>query len=267
MKPIPVSFKIGPLVLHTYGFGLGLTFWFAYWYLSKRFKKFGLSTRWLEKSFIWIIVGAVIGARIVHVVAKLHEYSHNPLLVFAVWQGGLSSYGGIGGGVIVGLYSLHHYNPEIGFRRAFDVTVPVLLASWALGRLLGPQLMFAGGGHRTTAWYGMQYAGQVGYRVPAPIFQSILDFTCFLIVLWLGKHYPRWKLPASSLSFSALGLWSIERFFDQYLWLATPKVWDPVEVFAVICFVLSAAIMIYFISKRGSFRDIVAQPQQIETNA
>ncbi|MHB8190318.1 MAG: prolipoprotein diacylglyceryl transferase [Ferrimicrobium sp.] len=234
MQPIPVSFHIGPLQLHTYGFGLGITFWFAYWYMNRRFHRLGLGTKWLERSFIPIIIGAVIGARIVHVVANIGYYVPHPILVFAIWQGGLSSYGGIAGGGLAALYFLHKINPEVSFAKAFDAAAPVLLASWSLGRLLGPQLMYAGGGRPTSAWYGMRYAGEVGPRIPVPIFQSIEDFACFLIVLWLVPRFSRRAMPAGILAVAAYGIWSIERFFDEYLWLAVPRVWDAVEVFALI---------------------------------
>ncbi|MGC9155451.1 MAG: prolipoprotein diacylglyceryl transferase [Ferrimicrobium sp.] len=262
MRPIPVAFHIGPLVLHTYGFGLGITFWFAYWYLSRRFQHYGLSTKWLEKSFIWIIVMAVVGARTVHCIANISYYLAHPILVFAVWQGGLSSYGGIAGGLIVALYALHKYNPEISFRTAADVTAPVLLAAWAMGRLLGPQLMFAGGGHPTTAWYGMKYAGEVGYRIPVPIFQSIETIITFSIVLGLSRLYPQWKMPALSLAVTAYGIWSIGRFFDEYLWLAVPRVWDAVEVFALISLAGSIILMLVLLSRRGKDTTVLAPPPQ-----
>ncbi len=249
MEPIPVSFHIGPLVLHTYGLGLGLTFWFAYWFMSRRFRSHGLGTRWLEKSFIPIIIAAVIGARIAHVVNKWHEYSGHPILVFAIWQGGLSSYGGIGGALIVVLWALHRHNPEIKFRQAFDVAVPVLLLSWGIGRLLGPQLMFAGGGHPTTAWYGMYYAGQVGKRIPAPIFQALEDFFLFGVMSLLEPIYLNGGMPIGTLGATGLGFWSIGRFFDQYLWLATPRVWDPVEVAALIT--LAVCIVVVVVSAIG----------------
>jgi phosphatidylglycerol:prolipoprotein diacylglycerol transferase len=264
MRPIPIDFHIGPLVLHTYGFGLGITFWFAYWYLSRRFHHYGLSTKWLEKSFIWIIIMAVVGARIVHCVANISYYLAHPILVFAVWQGGLSSYGGIAGGLIVALYALHKYNPEISFRTAADVTAPVLLAAWAMGRLLGPQLMFAGGGHPTTAWYGMKYAGEVGYRIPVPVFQSIETIITFLIVLELSRVYPKWKMPALSVAVSAYGIWSIGRFFDEYLWLAVPRVWDAVEVFALISLAASIVIMVLLLRRRGKDENLVITPKPLE---
>ena len=66
--------------------------------------------------------------------------------------------------------------------RALDLVTPVLLACWALGRLLVPQLMVAGGGHPTHQWFGMYYAGQAGRRLPVPIFQALEDFTVYLIL-------------------------------------------------------------------------------------
>jgi hypothetical protein len=78
--------------------------------------------------------------------------------------------------------------------RFADLMAPVLMACWGMGRLLGPQLMVAGGGHATHQWFGMYYAGQVGRRLPVPIFQSIEDFTIFGILLlverWLRVNAP-----------------------------------------------------------------------------
>jgi len=261
MKPIPVEFHLGPLVLHTYGLGLGLTFWFAYWYLGRRFRAFGLGTRWLERGFIPIIVMAIVGARIVHVVANIGYYLHDPIGVVEVWQGGLSSYGGLAGGIPTALWYLRRDNPTLSFRRAFDIAAPVLLASWSLGRLLGPQLMYAGGGLPTNAWYGMYYAGEVGKRIPVPIFQSIEDFTCFLLTLALAKRFARWRLPSGSVAVAALGLWSIERFFDEYLWLARPRVWDAVEVFALLCLAVCIGALAWMIAHRRDARELVALPQ------
>jgi phosphatidylglycerol:prolipoprotein diacylglycerol transferase len=234
--------------------------------MGKRFKRFGFDTTWLQKSFIPIIVMAVVGARVVHVIANIGYYIPHPLLVFAVWQGGLSSYGGLAGAIPTALFYLHKYNPEISFKKAFDVATPVLLASWSMGRILGPQFEFAGGGHRTNAWYGMEYAGQVGKRIPVPIFQSIEDFICFLIVLQLVKIYAN-KMPASSVAFSGLGIWSIERFFDEYLWLAVPRVWDAVEVFALILLAICSITMIYLYLKRDQIQEKVLAPLELGVDA
>ena len=106
VKPIPVVFHLGPLQIHTYGIGLALTFWFAYRYFAKRLRDHGYPDAWFSRVFIWIVIASVIGARAVHVVANLRGvqgYAQNPGDILAIWHGGLSSYGGLLGGVPTGL--------------------------------------------------------------------------------------------------------------------------------------------------------------------
>jgi hypothetical protein len=203
MRPIPVAFHIWFLELHTYGIGLALTFWFGLRYTERRLRKAGYPWQWVTGMFVWVIVAAIVGARAFHVLSNLSYYSHQPSQVFAIWQGGLSSFGGLIFAVPVAIVSARRRCPQLPTMRFADLMAPVLMACWGLGRLLGPQLMVAGGGHPTNQWFGMYYAGQVGKRLPVPIFQSIEDFTIFGILLlverWLRLNAPT-PVTVSSLS-------------------------------------------------------------------
>jgi phosphatidylglycerol---prolipoprotein diacylglyceryl transferase len=194
MRPIPVAFHVWFLELHTYGIGLALTFWFGLRYAERRIRKAGYPWQWVTGMFVWVIVAAIVGARAFHVISNLSYYTHDPGQVFAVWQGGLSSFGGIIFAVPVAIFSSRRRCPELKTMRFADLMAPVLMACWGIGRLLGPQLMVAGGGHPTHQWFGMYYAGQTGRRLPVPIFQSIEDFTIFGILLlverWLRTRQP-----------------------------------------------------------------------------
>src|SRR5580700_11017756 len=141
MKPIPVVFHIGPLQVHTYGIGLALTFWFGFTYFERRLERNGYRSDWFVPVFLWIIASAVIGARFMHVVSNLGYYDSHPIDVFAIWHGGLSSFGGLLFAVPTGIILTRRRCPELPIARALDLIAPVLLAAWALGRLLGPQLM------------------------------------------------------------------------------------------------------------------------------
>lgn len=245
MRPIPVSFHIGPLQVHTYGIGLAITFWFAYRYFEKRLRDHGYPTEWLGGAFVWIIVAAIVGARVVHVAAHASYYWHNPVQVLEVWNGGLSSFGGLLFAVPTGIIIGRRRCPQLSTGKALDLLAPVLVAAWALGRLLGPQLMVAGGGKPTTAWYGMYYADQVGKRIPAPIFQSLECFAIFGVLLWVERRYQ--DRPVGFMVALAAGLWGLDRFFDEFFWLAVPRVWDAVEVISLVMAAsgfLAAAVLV-----------------------
>lgn len=215
MKPIPVVFHIGPLQIHTYGIGLAVTFWFAYRYFARRLRDHGYPDAWLGRAFVWIIVASIIGARAVHVISMWSFYSHNPGDILAVWHGGLSSYGGLLGGVPVGFFCARRWCPQLRAAVAADLVSIVLAIAWAVGRLLGPQLMVAGGGRRTTAWYGMAYAGQIGRRVPVPIFQAIECFVVWVLALQVEKLVRRRGGPLGLVATATVTLYGAARTFDE----------------------------------------------------
>jgi phosphatidylglycerol:prolipoprotein diacylglycerol transferase len=236
MRPIPVAFHIWFLEVHTYGIGLALTFWFGLRYTERRLRNAGYPWQWVTGMFVWVIVSAIVGARAFHVISDLSYYTRYPGQIIAIWQGGLSSFGGLIFAVPVAIVSTRRRCPQLPTMRFADLMAPVLMACWGLGRLLGPQLMVAGGGHPTHQWFGMYYAGQPGKRLPVPIFQSMEDFSIFVILLlverWLRNNGPapvlgadgvtvvKRLLPPSGIVLGVgMVLWGIERYLDEHLWL------------------------------------------------
>lgn len=194
MRPIPVAFHVWFVEVHTYGVGLALTFWFGLRYAERRLRKAGYPWHWVTGMFVWVIISAILGARALHVLSNLSFYRHHPGQIIAIWQGGLSSFGGLLFAVPVAVASSRRRCPQLPTLRFADLMAPVLMACWGIGRLLGPQLMVAGGGHPTNQWFGMYYAGQTGKRLPVPIFQAIEDFAIFGILL-LIERWLRTKAP------------------------------------------------------------------------
>jgi phosphatidylglycerol---prolipoprotein diacylglyceryl transferase len=222
VKPIPIDFHIGPLQIHTYGIGLAITFWFGYRYFAKRLRDHGYPDAWFGRTFVWIVIMSVVGARAVSVLANLRGqqgYIANPGDILAVWHGGLSSYGGLLGGVPTGLICRRRWCPQLRLSVALDLVAPVLVIAWALGRLLGPQFEFQGGGLPTHAWYGMYYAGQVGKRLPVPIFQAIEDSLVFVAALWVERRIARRGGPIGVVATTVATLYGAFRFNDEYVLL------------------------------------------------
>ncbi len=226
MKPIPVAFHIGPLELHTYGLGLAIAFYLAYRFLVAVRVSGASRPTGSSRLGIWVVVSAIFGARLFHVLTNLSAYRSQPLAVFEVWHGGLASYGGLLFAVPTALWVAHRHCPKVGVLEGLDIAVPPLALGWCVGRLLGPQLMVAGGGHVTTQWFGMYYAGQVGKRIPVPIIQSIEDGLLLLVLLLVERRltrladaHPGSTPPRGALTAIAMVVWGLVRSLDERLWL------------------------------------------------
>lgn len=247
MKPIPIVFHIGPLQIHTYGIGLAITFWVSYRYFARRLRAHGYPDAWLTQAFVWIIVASIIGARAVHVVANWGIYSRDPVGIFAVWHGGLTSYGGLLGGIPTGLYLAHRWCKSLRLTVALDLVAPVLAIGWAIGRLLGPQLMVSGGGYPTTAWYGMYYAGQQGKRLPVPIFQGLECFVVFFLALQVERYIARRGGPFGVVATATATFYGVSRLSDESFLLHHGPAGTGIEVVSAAFIVLGATFAGYLL--------------------
>ncbi len=265
MRPIPVSFHIGPLVLHLYGLGLAITFFFAAWYLAHRLRSHGYSDSWVSSVAVWTIVSALVGARVVHVVANFSsQYAHHLAQIPQVWNGGLSSFGGLLFGVPTGFLLARRRAREVPGLVLADLVAPVLLAAWTVGRLLGPQLMYAGGGHPTKAWYGMYYAGEVGKRLPVPLFQSALTFAWLLVAWRVEAWSERRGGPRGVVIAAALTMWGTGRYIEEHFWLLRPgHAGDYATEYAGVGFAVIGALWLGFLLLRDR-RDDEPEPAVVD---
>lgn len=217
MSGFPTSFHLGPLVFHTYGFGLAIAAYVAFLYARRRIARAGLSVEPFAKYAVVLIVAGLIGARAANIATNWSYYAGHPGRWIAVWQGGIASFGGIALAVAVGLYLQRRWWPGTRLTRFTDALVPALVAGWALGRVLGPQFMADGGGHLTHQWFGLHYVGQAGKRVPVPLIQGAEDG-----LLWLGLlalERTRLKRTAGVVTAVAMIVWGLVRSLDERLLL------------------------------------------------
>ena len=220
MGSFPVVYHLGPLTLTAYGIGLALSLWFGLAYTERRLRRAGLPSAWVPRAGLWVIVAALVGARLADVAANAGYYSAHPGEVLAVWHGGLSSFGGLVLGVPAAVWFARRSARGFPWGGTAEVAVPALVAAWAVGRLLACQFEVGGGGPATTAWYGLRYAGEVGRRVPVPLFQSGEDWVIFGFLIWLERRLARRGGRPGVVLAAGAGLWGLGRFFDQLLWFS-----------------------------------------------
>ena len=213
MTGLPTSFHVGPLVFHLYGFGLAIAAYVTFVYSERRLRSAGFAIEHYAKFATALIVSGLIGARAANIATNWGYYAGHPARWIAVWQGGLASFGGIGFALPVGLYLQRRFWPATSLARFTDAILPALIAGWALGRVLGPQLMVGGGGHITHQWFGMHYAGQVGKRVPVPLIQGAEDGLLWAVLVWIERT---WRTRSfGTITGIAMIVWGIVRALDE----------------------------------------------------
>jgi phosphatidylglycerol---prolipoprotein diacylglyceryl transferase len=214
---VPTSFHLGPLVFHTYGFGLAIAAYVCYLYARKRLAKSDFDVRPFGKYAFSLIVAGLIGARLANIATNWGYYADHPARWIAVWQGGLASFGGIALALPVGLILQRRWWPSSSLASFTDALVPALIVGWALGRVLGPQFMVNGGGHLTHQWFGIHYHGQVGKRVPVPLIQGFEDTMLWLAILAIEHWRPHRRVGV--VTGVAMTIWGVVRSTDERLLL------------------------------------------------
>ena len=100
----PVLLHLGPLQVRWYGLLFVSSFFLGLYILQKIFKHENKNPDILDNLLIYILIGTVIGARLMHCIAYNPEYYlAHPLEILQIWKGGLASHGGLLG-VLIALY-------------------------------------------------------------------------------------------------------------------------------------------------------------------
>ncbi len=97
----PVLLHLGSLQLRWYGLLFVGSFFLGLILMQWIFKREGKNPELLDTFLIYVMVGAVIGSRLMHCFAYEPEfYLSHPLEILKVWKGGLASHGGLLGSIL-----------------------------------------------------------------------------------------------------------------------------------------------------------------------
>ncbi len=129
----PIAFQLGPLTVHWYGVMIALAFLAGLWTATLRAKREKIPGEKIADLTLWLMVGAILGARFVYVTTYWREeFADQPFSeIFMIQHGGLVYYGGFLGAAATGIiYILWKKMP-------LWKTVDVLAPSVALGSFFG----------------------------------------------------------------------------------------------------------------------------------
>lgn len=215
----PVFFPVFGLDVRYYGVLFALGFLVGYYIVRYFFtlEKVPSRDKELDKLLIYIIVSAVLGARLGHVIFYEPEvYLANPLEIFAIWHGGLASHGGTIG-LLIGLYLYSRKSFNKSYLYVLDrIAIPTALAASfiRLGNLFNSEIY----GHTTNLSWGFIFErnGEVEPKHPTQIYESLSYFLLFIGLMLLYRKYKE-KLPRGLAVGWMLTVTFVMRFLIEFI--------------------------------------------------
>lgn len=214
----PEIVSLGPITLRWYGLLFASGFLIGLFIVRKMFLAERAPEEWLDSAFIYIVSGAVLGARLGHVFFYDWPYYREHLSeIPKIWHGGLASHGGAIG-IILALWIFSMRVSKKSILWILDkVVVPTALAGCfiRLGNLMNSEIL----GKPTDVPWAFLFVEADGPNAlpkhPVQLYESILYLISFFIlfrVYW--KTNMRLK-PGFHFGLFMLLIWGI-RFVMEY---------------------------------------------------
>ena len=230
----PELFSIGPLTVRWYGLLWAIGIWLALIIVQRIFKHEKHPEAWVDKLFIYTVLGTIVGARLGHcffyewkVLAEPvtflgisfkygNHYLTHPWELLYIWRGGLASHGGAIG-ILIAMY---YYNKNVskkGYIWIFDrLVIGVALAGAAirLGNLMNSEIY----GTATTLPWGFIFVrdGQTEPMHPTQIYEMIYCLVTFAVTYWLYYKKEAYKKTGLIFGVFLLGIFGT-RFLLEFI--------------------------------------------------
>ncbi len=129
----PVLAEIGTVVFDAYAVIAVVAFLAMLVFIRREGRRAGLSEDQVRWGAFWAVFGCLVGGRAVYVLVNFDFIAGNPELAFAIWRGGLVSFGGISGSLLaVAIYARRQELP-LGSTLDYACLAPHLAI--AIGRI------------------------------------------------------------------------------------------------------------------------------------
>lgn len=223
----PIALQIGPLAIRWYGL-MYLGAAVAAFLLARRRAAEnwrGFKPEQIEDIIFYGMLGVIIGGRIGSVVFyHFDEFLVDPLMLFRVWEGGMSFHGGLLGVLVaVGWYARKHGQAVFAIYDFVAPIVPIGLGLGRLGNFIGGELW----GHKTDLPWGMifpnalpggsrtvaeiqsllaqgQLLGEA--RHPSQLYQAFWEGVILFAIVWWFSRKPRPLMATSGVFLMVYGI-------------------------------------------------------------
>lgn len=238
-----VAIDFGPIQIYWYSIVVFVGLLVGSIIIFKEARKRKISEEFLINLICDSIIIGIIGARLYYVLFNLSYYLHNPLEIFAIWNGGLAIHGGVFAALI--FIIIYCKKNKINILQTLDVVVVGLIIGQAIG-CWGNFFNAEAYGQITTLSTlqsqgipkfiidGMYILGE--YRQPTFLYESVWCLAGFIALLIIRKckYLKRGQLTGFYLIWYGLARFVIEAMRSDSLMLGNLKIAQVVSVIFVL---------------------------------
>jgi phosphatidylglycerol---prolipoprotein diacylglyceryl transferase len=241
-------------------------------------KKHGILEDDVYNVALWSVPGGIVGARLLYVIEHFGVFRQDWGSIFSINEGGISIYGGVIGGIVVGF--LYAWRAKLPKRRIADVAAVGLIAGQAVGRIgdfingehwakatslpwgfcyTNPNTLNGDPNTKTTALCGSLTHSPLNPPAVHPVaglYEPLLLLAGFAVLVYL---YNRLHTAGYIIWVYAL-IYAVIRFFLSYLRLNETMVFNDFMTMPQLIAVLSLPVILVGVlwTRREARRDPVA---------
>ncbi|MBA58842.1 MAG: prolipoprotein diacylglyceryl transferase [Gammaproteobacteria bacterium] len=208
----PIALSIGMVNIHWYGLSylLGIS---LVW-LNISYRNLSQNLPWTSDDIndivFYAVLGVLIGGRVGYIFFYNVDYfMSDPLVIFRVWEGGMSFHGGFLGVLVsLGIFALVKKKEFFSVMDLIAPSIPIALCCGRLGNFINTELP----GRIAEVPWAFIYPGETFGRHPSSLYQAILEGPVLFIILWsFAKKHP----PVGAVSALFLICYGILRGFSE----------------------------------------------------
>jgi len=180
----PVLLDLGVLQLRWYGLLFVGSFFLGMMIMKWIFRREGKDPSIVDDGMVYLLVGAVVGARLMHCFAyEPAFYLAHPLEIFKVWKGGLASHGGLIGVLIASwIFAKKHHLSYLWLLSRVAIPGALVAAFIRLGNFFNSEIV----GIPTDKPWAVVFARiDMLPRHPVQLYESLAYFALFILFLLL----------------------------------------------------------------------------------
>ena len=189
----PIAFYLGDHPITWYGIMLALGFYAGFWTAGRRCRRDGLSPEKLMDLGPWLIVGGILGARMLYVATYWQEsFATEPIWeIFMIQHGGLVYYGGLIGSILGCV--LYTWLKKIPLWKISDALAPSIALGYVFGRI-GCLLNGCCYGRACDLPWAIRFPADNPLHPPTTpvhpteIYDSLLNLGLYLALAWMYRR-------------------------------------------------------------------------------